>query len=78
MDEEEFYCKLDNSLKTDEDECSNLKLDEKALKSLLTDAGIQPEIQGQVRFNVAKFIRDLLHLRFQTIPKKLLISSMNK
>ena len=40
LDEEEFYCKLDNSLKTDEDECSNLQLDEKALKSVLRDAGI--------------------------------------
>ena len=40
LDEDEFYCKLDNSLKTDEDECSNLKLDEKELKALLKDAGI--------------------------------------
>ena len=32
LDEDEFYCKLDNSLKTDEDECSKLELDEKALK----------------------------------------------
>ena len=40
LDEEEFYCKLDNYLKTDEDECSNLKLDEKSLKTLLRDAGI--------------------------------------
>ena len=40
LDEEEFYCKLDNSLKTDEDECSNLKLDEKSLKTLLRDAVI--------------------------------------
>ena len=40
LDEEEFYCKLDNSLKTDEDECSNLKLDEKALKNVLQDFGI--------------------------------------
>ena len=38
--EEEFYCKLDNSLKKDENECSNLKLDEKALKNVLRDAGI--------------------------------------
>ena len=38
--EEEFYCKLDNSLKTDEDECSKLELNEKALKSVLRDAGI--------------------------------------
>ena len=40
LDEEEFYCKLDNSLKTDEDECSKLELDEKALKNVLRDAGI--------------------------------------
>ena len=40
LDEEEFYCKLDNSLKTDEDECNKLELDEKALKSILRDAGI--------------------------------------
>ena len=40
LDEEEFYCKLDNSLKKDEDECSNLQLDEKALKNVLRDAGI--------------------------------------
>ena len=40
LSEDEFYCKLDNSLKTDEDECSNLKLDEKALKNVLRDAGI--------------------------------------
>ena len=40
LDEDETYCKLDNSLKKDEGECSNLKLDEKALKSVLRDAGI--------------------------------------
>ena len=40
LDEDEFYCKLDNSLKTDEDECSKLQLDEKTLKSVLRDAGI--------------------------------------
>ena len=40
LDEEEFYCKLDNSLKTDEDECGNLQLDEKILKTLLRDSGI--------------------------------------
>ena len=40
LDEDETYCKLDNSLKTDEDECSKLELDEKALKSVLRDAGI--------------------------------------
>ena len=33
-------CKLDNSLKTDEDECNKLELDEKGLKTLLRDAGI--------------------------------------
>ena len=40
LSEDEFYCKLDNSLKSEEDECSNLKLDEKALKNVLRDAGI--------------------------------------
>ena len=40
LDEEEFYCKLDKSLRTEEDECSKLELDEKALKSVLRDAGI--------------------------------------
>ena len=40
LSEDKTYCRLDNSLKTDEDECSNLELDEKALKSLLRDAGI--------------------------------------
>lgn len=40
LDEDETYCKLDNSLKTDEDECSNLQLDEKTLKNVLRDSGI--------------------------------------
>ena len=40
LDEDETYCKLDNSLKKDEGECSNLQLDEKGLKSVLRDAGI--------------------------------------
>ena len=40
LSEDEFYCKLDNSLKTDDDECNKLELDEKALKSVLRDAGI--------------------------------------
>ena len=40
LSEDKTYCRLDNSLKKDEDECSNLKLDEKALKSVLRDAGI--------------------------------------
>ncbi len=40
LDEEEFYCKLDNSLKTDEDECSKLELDEKELKALLKNVEI--------------------------------------
>ena len=40
LDEDEFYCKLDNSLKKDEDECSKLELNEKELKALLKDAGI--------------------------------------
>ena len=38
--EDETHCKLDNSLKKDEGECSNLQLDEKALKNVLRDAGI--------------------------------------
>lgn len=40
LDEDETYCKLDNSLKKDEDECSNLQLDEKTLKNVLRDSGI--------------------------------------
>lgn len=40
LDKEEFYCKLDNSLKTYEDECSKLELDEEALKDVLRDFGI--------------------------------------
>ena len=40
LSEDKTYCRLDNSLKTDEDECSNLKLDEKTLKNVLRDAGI--------------------------------------
>ena len=40
LDEDETYCKLDNSLKKDEGECSNLQLDEKTLKNVLRDAGI--------------------------------------
>ena len=40
LDEDETYCKLDNSLKTDKDECSKLELDEKALKDVLRDSGI--------------------------------------
>ena len=40
LSEDEFYCKLDNSLKKEEDECSKLELDEKALKNVLRDAGI--------------------------------------
>ena len=40
LSEDETYCKLDNSLKTDEDECSKLELDEKTLKNVLRDAGI--------------------------------------
>lgn len=40
LSEDETYCKLDNSLKTDEDECNKLQLDEKALKNVLKDAGI--------------------------------------
>ena len=37
LDEDEFYCKLDNSLKTDEDECSNLKLDEKDFSGYIAE-----------------------------------------
>ena len=40
LSEDKTYCRLDNSLKTDEDECSKLELDEKAIKSVLRDAGI--------------------------------------
>ena len=40
LDEDETYCKLNNSLKKDEGECSNLQLDEKTLKTLLRDSGI--------------------------------------
>ncbi len=40
LDEDETYCKLDNSLKKDEGECSNLQLDEKTLKNVLRDSGI--------------------------------------
>ncbi len=40
LNEDEFYCKLDNSLKKNEDECSKLELDKKALKNILRDAGI--------------------------------------
>ena len=40
LSEDKTYCRLDNSLKTDEDECSKLELDEKTLKSVLRDAGI--------------------------------------
>ena len=38
--EDETCCKLDNSLRTDKDECSKLELDEKTLKNVLRDAGI--------------------------------------
>ena len=40
LSEDKTYCRLDNSLKKDENECSNLKLDEKTLKNVLRDAGI--------------------------------------
>ena len=40
LSEDKTYCRLDNSLKTDEDECSKLELNEKALKGVLRDAGI--------------------------------------
>ena len=40
LSEDKTYCRLDNSLKKDEEECSKLELDEKALKSILRDAGI--------------------------------------
>ena len=40
LSEDKTYCRLDNSLKTDEDECSKLELDEKALKNVLRDSGI--------------------------------------
>lgn len=40
LSEDKTYCSLDNSLKKYEDECNNLKLDEKTLKNVLRDAGI--------------------------------------
>ena len=40
LSEDKTYCRLDNSLKKDEGECSNLQLDEKTLKTLLRDSGI--------------------------------------
>ena len=40
LSKDKTYCRLDNSLKKDEDDCSNLQLDEKGLKSVLRDAGI--------------------------------------
>ena len=40
LSEDKTYCRLDNSLKKDEDECSKLELDEKSLKNVLRDAGI--------------------------------------
>ena len=40
LSEDKTYCRLDNFLKKDEGECSNLKLDEKTLKNVLRDAGI--------------------------------------
>ena len=40
LSEDKTYCRLDNSLKKDEDECSKLELDEKSLKNFLRDAGI--------------------------------------
>ena len=40
LEEDKTYCRLDNSLKKDEDECSKLELDEKSLKNVLRDFGI--------------------------------------
>ena len=40
LSEDKTYCRLDNSLKTDEDECNKIQLDEKTLKNVLRDAGI--------------------------------------
>ena len=40
LSEDKTYCRLDNSLKKDEGECSNLQLDEKTLKNVLRDSGI--------------------------------------
>ena len=40
LSEDKTYCRLDNSLKKDEDECIKIQLDEKSLKSVLRDAGI--------------------------------------
>ena len=40
LNEDKTYCRLDNSLKKEEDECNKIQLDEKTLKSVLRDAGI--------------------------------------
>lgn len=40
LSEDKTYCRLDNSLRKDDDECSKLELDKKGLKTLLRDAGI--------------------------------------
>ena len=40
LSEDKTYCRLDNSLKTDDDECSNLQLDKKSLNNVLRDFGI--------------------------------------
>ncbi len=40
LSEDKTYCRLDKSLKKDEDECSNLQLDEKTLKNVLRDVGV--------------------------------------
>lgn len=40
LSEDKTYCRLDNSLKKDDDECNKLELDDKALKNVLRDFGI--------------------------------------
>ena len=40
LSEDKTYCRLDNSLKKDEGECSNLQLNEKTHKNVLRDSGI--------------------------------------
>lgn len=40
LSEDKTYCRLDNSLKKDDDECNKLELDDKALKNVLKDFGI--------------------------------------
>ena len=40
LDDDQTYCKKTNDLKSEKDECKDLELDLKCLKSVLRDAGI--------------------------------------